>query len=202
MKKEYKEIYIIKIVHANLTRITEAKQDPYCKIELGDQKFQTKVQEDTPTKPIWEETFILIKPEKLLMKTSVWDWDSPKKSDLIGEGEYDLKAIKFDEKKNITIEIFYKSKKAGTVLMEIEYTKQKPPEKKVTHKKLMNETCISLVEKDYDIILHNFDKLNLDQFFLETKVRQALMDGLMAMGKNKPKNPINFLGNFLLKFQE
>jgi len=66
----------------------------------------------------------------------------------------------------------------------------------------MNETCISLVEKDYDIILHNFDKLNLDQFFLETKVRQALMDGLMAMGKNKPKNPINFLGNFLLKFQE
>lgn len=207
MEKNLKEIYIIKIIHANITRITEAKQDPYCKIELENQKFQTKVQEDTPTKPIWEETFTLNKPTKTLLKTSVWDWDSPKKSDLIGEGEYDLKVIKFGEKKSVSVDIFYKAKKAGVVLMEIEFTNEKPieipkKEKKVAQKKLMNAECSKYLETDFNTFLLKSSSLDLDQFLLESKVRQALMGGLIALGKEKPANPIKFIGDFLMKYKE
>lgn len=202
MKKEYKEIYVIKILYGNITRITEAKQDPYCKIELDNQKFQTTVKENTPTKPIWEETFTLIKTEKLKMKVSVWDWDSPTKSDFIGEGELDLKPFKFEQKQNSSVEIFYKSKKAGNVFMDIFYTKEKPREKKLIKKKLMNEDCINLINKDYDFIVQNFKKIDLDQFLLETKVKAAVLAGLTEIGKIKPLNSINFLGNFLLNYKE
>lgn len=201
--QKYREIFVIKVLYANLTRITEAKQDPFCKIELDTQKFQTTVKENTPTKPIWEETFTLIKLEKLTkLKVSIWDWDSPTKSDLIGEGEYDLKPLKLEEKKNISIEIFFKSKKAGTVFMDVCYTTEKPPEPKITKKKLFSDKFIENYHEDYKKIINNFQKIDLDNFLLENKVRTALHDGLILMGQTKPKNPINFLGNFLLNYQE
>ena len=129
------------------------------------------------------------------------------KSDLIGEGEYDLKVIKFGEKKSISVDIFYKAKKAGVVLMEIEFTNEKPleipkKEKKVAQKKLMNLECSKYLETDFNTFLLKSSTLDLDQFLLESKVRQSLMDGLIALGKEKPSNPIKFLGNFLMKYKE
>lgn len=64
------ELFIIFVRHANLTRFTEAMQDPYCKLSLGDQNFQTKVLEDTPAKPIWEETFKFIKKKDFILKVN------------------------------------------------------------------------------------------------------------------------------------
>lgn len=208
-KAAEEEIYNIKVLYANLTRITEAKQDPYCVLQLAEQKFQTKVQENTPTKPIWNETFILNRIEKTTkLKVQIWDWDSPTKSDIIGEGEYDLKPIKLNEKKSLSVEISYKAKKAGMVFFEIERTvKKKPeiPEKSpvsVIKKKLLSEKVVKEYNEDYEKLLMNFKKIDLNSFTIETKVAKALHEGLIIMGQKKPGNPVNFLGNFLVNYQE
>ena len=207
---EFKEIYIIKVLYANITRITEAKQDLFCRLDLEEQKVQTTVKMDTPTKPIWEEIFKLFKSDKYKLKVSVWDYDSFTKSDLIGDGEFDLKPLKFEQKKNISVEIFFKAKKAGVVFMDIEYKKENPlekpkdkrlREKKTIQKKLMNEKCVFMVNEDYETVIQNFKKIDLDQFLFETNVRAAVLDGLISLGKTKPKNPINFLGNFFINYK-
>ena len=212
MQADSKKVYVIQILYATLTRITEAMQDPFCIIELDNQKFQTSVIKDTPTKPIWEETFILVRTDKFKMKVSVWDYDSPTKSDLIGEGECDLKTLKIDQKKTILVDIFIKAKKAGVVFIDALYKidepkdqkeailKEKTPQKMVK-KKFMNNDCVLSMNKDFDIIIHNFEKIDLDQFLTEANVRSAVYEGLLALGNAKPKNPLNFLGNFLLNYK-
>ena len=91
--------------------------DPYVVIELGGQKFKTKVKDGAGKTPEWNEMFEL--DESILegeITLKVMDED-PMSSDLVGEVTMSMDEIGEGEQ---TIEVFHKGKSAGTVLISCE----------------------------------------------------------------------------------
>ena len=114
------KILNIKVKEALITRITEATQDPFVLLKYGDQYEKTDVKENTPTKPIWNQTFILkFKPKVKRIEIECYDFDSKSKSDLIGGGFINVSDIKPLKKNEFAVEIFFKEKSAGKVFIDI-----------------------------------------------------------------------------------
>ncbi len=96
-------------------------KDPYCIIHIGGQKFQTKPDNGAGKKPKWVEYFTF-QGNANELKIQVYD-DDIGKDDFIGEATVSLNKWTSNPHKaeSINVDIFEKNKKAGQVLISIEY---------------------------------------------------------------------------------
>ena len=79
-----------------------------------------------------------------------------------------------------------------------ELPKREKKNAKVIQKKLLGDSYSKAVKEfgDFNLEFENMD------FEIDEKVRIAVMEALHELGKMKPGNPVKFLGDFLVKYQE
>jgi hypothetical protein len=121
---------IIRPLSAKLTRDTETfgKMDPFCVIHFGGQRQQTQVAKDAGKFPSWNECFSFRRNAEDLITVEVWDQDGVSKNDMIGQGSFALASVVAKAGKSSNwVQLSYKGKDAGQVLLEIEFY---PDEKK------------------------------------------------------------------------
>ena len=121
---------IIRPLSAKLTRDTETfgKMDPFCVIHFGGQRQQTQVAKDAGKFPSWNDCFSFRRNAEDLITVEVWDQDGVSKNDMIGQGSFALAGVVSKSGKSSNwVQISYKGKDAGQVLLEVEFY---PDEKK------------------------------------------------------------------------
>jgi len=105
------------VIEAKLTRDTEtfSKMDPYCKIQVRDQMFQTKVLDGAGKMPKWNEVFTIdVKYIGDDMEVVCLDKDVTK-SDTIGSANIKLSSLAVNGGLDDWFDIQYKGKKAGAL---------------------------------------------------------------------------------------
>ena len=87
-----------------------------------------------------------------------------------------------------------KKKKDPLPMFELPKRERKKPV--YAPKKLLGESYSNAVEEfgSFNLEFENFD------FNLDEKVRNAIMMGLHELGRAKPKNPVKFMGDFLMNY--
>ncbi len=89
--------------------------------------------------------------------------------------------------------------------MIIEYCKEtfeKVVAKKKSPKKLLfDQNFFGMMNKEFDEIKTNFERADIWSLVEDPELRKALVKGLQFLGDNKPKNPIRFLGDFLVSYK-
>lgn len=212
--EEYK-LYIT-VEKAKITRILESKQDPYVTLILGDQKFSTKPQMDVATNPFFNETFVFDIKGVTELNVELYDYDDPQKSDLIGKGVGSVAGLKKKVEKAIEIPVSFKQKSAGTVFLKlkVDLPVQNDPPKSVEIKpEPLKEEPIKIQEKPKIVSkpLKRLKKLEripqeslmfVNYFYSDPLLSKVLQQGLLEVYRVHPKNPIIFLGEYLLKYSE
>lgn len=107
----------IKLQSATLTRNTEwlGKMDPYVKVSIGNQSERTKTHLNGGKKPRWEQTlkFKIVGSTDEEIKIQVFDEESVKSDDLVGETSFFMDDIKRRGKFQEATKIAYNGKEAG-----------------------------------------------------------------------------------------
>jgi Ca2+-dependent lipid-binding protein len=115
---------VVKCIGANLTRDTEwmGKMSPFLVIEVGPTRRQTGTHHRGGKTPVWGGEILKFQitndPE---MKLAVWDEEKNKKHDLVGDTIFFLNRITNDNIKKEEIEITYKGKSSGKIMLEFEF---------------------------------------------------------------------------------
>ncbi|GMH16552.1 hypothetical protein Nepgr_018393 [Nepenthes gracilis] len=135
------------ILHVKVLRAMKLRKkdllggaDPYVKLKLTDDKLPSK---KTAVKrgnlnPEWNEEFkIVVKdPESQILEVSVYDWEQVGKHDKMGMNLVQLKELKPDEPKNVTLDLLKSmdpdvernEKSRGQVVLELVYNPFKDAE--------------------------------------------------------------------------
>jgi Ca2+-dependent lipid-binding protein, contains C2 domain len=115
---------IVKPLTAKLTRNTETfgKMDPYCKVIIGQNFYQTAVHKDGGKNPGWNTTLTFKITNEDVIAVEVWDKDDLTKDDLVGTGSLSVSKVTSNKNKfSDWIPLTYKGKSAGSVLLDIEF---------------------------------------------------------------------------------
>jgi Ca2+-dependent lipid-binding protein len=116
---------VVKPLTAKLTHSTESfgKMDPYCKVIVGSEYSQTGVHKDGGKTPGWNMTLTLRRKENdEFIAFEVFDKDDHSKDDLIGSGTLAIASVvKNKNKYNDWVNLTYKGKSAGTLLVDVEF---------------------------------------------------------------------------------
>ena len=116
--------FTIKPVSAKLTRDTDtfSKMDPFCVIIIGNQKQTSSVHKAGGKFPQWSDAFSFKHTNEGLATIEVWDVDTASANDLVGSGALSLaKFFKGGPEVNEWVDITYKGKSAGQVLLSIQF---------------------------------------------------------------------------------
>lgn len=141
----------IKVIGCQLTRDTElfGKMDPYCFLQVGDQKAMTSVKIDAGKKCDWNETFTFYVKEGDLLKFQVYDED-PGADDLVGEGSLTVSSS-YTEKQSFAFALSYNNKGAGEIQLEIQFFPQET-------KKIEEVKKIQNLIREKQILLEKYQK--------------------------------------------
>lgn len=112
---------IIKPLSAQLTHDTDwfGKMDPYCIIKVGDTVKQSSVHKNAGKSPSWNDEMVFNRHYENLIIIEVWDTDTFKKDDLIGELSKPLENILKNNNYIGTYQLKYENKVAGSIRLEI-----------------------------------------------------------------------------------
>lgn len=130
-------LFVIKVIGCRLTRDTEflGKMDPYCLMQVADQKAMTTVKQDAGKICQWNETFTFYVKENDTVRFQVFDED-PGSDDLVGEGSLTVSSGYVD-KQGFSFALSYMNKGAGELDLELQFFPQET--KKIEEvKKLQN----------------------------------------------------------------
>lgn len=200
-----KQIFMIKVVDANISRVVEATQDPYTVIKYGKQTQKTTVKQDRAKNPQWNEILTFEKTEDNVFQIEIWDYDDETHSDLIGKGSMDLTEFrKMNMFKSKEVTLLYKEKPAATLRLEIQLTVEKAEKKapvtiEEKKKHLIQPEFFASFNVKMDAINKKLDLGSVDEFVKDKGVRAILKAALVEMSRKRPQNPIKFLGEYLLK---
>jgi len=114
---------IIKPLSGQLTHDTDSwgKMDPYCKIKIGAQTEKSKECTDGGKFPSWTDTLTFRRDKEDLINIEVWDADVGK-DDLIGQGALAMSTVFNNSNKyNGWVDLTYKGKSAGKLLIDVQY---------------------------------------------------------------------------------
>lgn len=115
---------IVKPISAQLTKDYDfiGKSDPYCIIFVGNQKQRTRTCQGGGKQPYWTDTFSF-NPSDQVLRIQVWDDDTFRRDDFIGEGSVSLGQFYANPMRteNQYIDLLSKNKTTGRVLLSIEY---------------------------------------------------------------------------------
>jgi len=117
---------VIRPLTAKLTRDTETfgKMDPYCKVSMGQQFKRTAVCQDGGKTPGWKDELSFRHTNEDIITVEVWDKDVASNDDLVGTGTIAFSTItQKGNKLNEWVNLSYKGKNAGQVLLDIQYYK-------------------------------------------------------------------------------
>lgn len=120
---------LVRLVSAQLTHDTETfgNMDPYCKVYLGSQMKSTKVLNSAGKSPVWNQILAFSRMNEDLLRIEVWDQDTLKSDDLVGEVEYPLSRIQMGEKVAEELTLTYTGKSAGTIRVDLTIGPPGPP---------------------------------------------------------------------------
>ena len=117
----------IKVNTGVLKRDTElfGKMDPFVEIKIGNQTKRTTAHTNGGKYPRWNgEVLEFTITNEQEMKLTVFDEETVKKHDRVGEAIFFLHGVTKGEIKQKPIEILYKNKLAGTVYVDFEFRTQ------------------------------------------------------------------------------
>jgi hypothetical protein len=122
---------IIKPLTAKLTHDTEffGKMDPYVKISSGPSDFRSKTHQNGGKFPSWKDEFTMYRRGETLIHLEVWDEDSVKKDDLVGDTDIPLAETFSKGKTQNWYTLSYDGKDAGKILVYLEWLPE-PTEQK------------------------------------------------------------------------
>jgi len=115
-------MYIIfKPIEAQLTHDTDTlgKMDPYLKIEVAGQTYQTVTHKNGGKAPKWNDSFTFAIQGEGSVKVSVWDKDSIGSDDLIGDATLNLFQLGSIGNQVEWFDIFHKGEVAGKVAAQV-----------------------------------------------------------------------------------
>lgn len=116
---------VIKPLTAQLTRDTDtfSRMDPYVKVILGTRSVTTTVAKKAGKNPNWtDELTIRRSNNEDIIKIEVWDKDKHTKDDLVGATSVSFSTVEAKKYKlNEWVEVTYKGKSAGKVLLDIQF---------------------------------------------------------------------------------
>eukprot|EP00826_Nyctotherus_ovalis_P011546 TRINITY_DN12_c0_g1_i13.p2 TRINITY_DN12_c0_g1~~TRINITY_DN12_c0_g1_i13.p2 ORF type:complete len:152 (+),score=20.81 TRINITY_DN12_c0_g1_i13:2-457(+) len=119
---------VVRPTHAKLTRDTEffGKMDPYVKVQLGERIFRTRIHQEAGKTPSWTDAFQFARKNEVVLHVQVCDEDLIT-DDLVGTGKLSIAeyCTPEEERKKVTVPIYYKGKPAGELFMEIEFEPDK-----------------------------------------------------------------------------
>eukprot|EP00825_Cyclidium_porcatum_P035178 TRINITY_DN368_c0_g1_i3.p1 TRINITY_DN368_c0_g1~~TRINITY_DN368_c0_g1_i3.p1 ORF type:complete len:272 (+),score=33.34 TRINITY_DN368_c0_g1_i3:98-913(+) len=116
---------VIKPLSAKLTRDTETfgTMDPYCQITFGSQKFKTAVAHNAGKTPSWNDTFTVRRANEDQIAIDILEHDTFSKDDYIAQGNFPLQNIFLKGSSSEWINLNYKGKPAGQILIGFQFTK-------------------------------------------------------------------------------
>ena len=125
------------VCEAKLTRDTETfgKMDPYCVIALRGQKFKTKVMDGAGKTPKWNQVFdINVEDARDDLAIVIWDEDVMS-DDKVGECKIGIQEIIANAQgpAGAWLDIFHKSKQAGSVLFKANWVPAGAKAQAVSH---------------------------------------------------------------------
>jgi hypothetical protein len=119
-------VIIIKPISAQLTKDKDmfGKSDPYCVIQVGQEKQQTKPHSGGGKSPQWMDT-LQFQSQDSLMRVAVFDKDTFS-DDLIGEGTVNLNQLFSNPNRteNEYVDLVHNGKSSGRLLLSMEYQGQ------------------------------------------------------------------------------
>lgn len=65
----------------------------------------------------------------------------------------------------------------------------------------MGDEFVRQVDEFQNFFVEKFGNKGLSEFMGEENIKEAIINGLREMGRIKPKNPIRFLGEYLLNYK-
>lgn len=197
IKPEFKEAYRLKKVKMDDDLIIELWDwESQIKSEIiGSGTFSLKGLKFKKNTPSSQDLFV--KSGKVDKKTaSVFFEIEYTREGIESEQEKEHKALEEHPKEEEKIEPEPPKKKRDP-LPAFELPKRER-KKENTKKKLLGE--------NYSKVLADLGDFNIEfgeyEFNIDEKLKKILMEGLNEMGNTKPKNPIKFLGDYLMKFSE
>lgn len=116
-------LLIITAKSCKLTRDTEkiGKMDPYCALQVRDQKCVTSIKDNAGTTCSWEETFTFIVHENDKLTYSVYDDEQWRSDQLVGENYFQIKMGPEDFGKKLrSFPLSFKNIDAGELDLEYE----------------------------------------------------------------------------------
>ena len=114
----------IEVIEARLTRDTEAvgQMDPYCVIETGEQKFQTRILEGAGKTPKWNQAFnIEVKDTDDDISIKVLDEDV-RNDDVVGGATFKISSLCSEGGFNRWLPIYYEDAEAGDINLKCVWT--------------------------------------------------------------------------------
>jgi Ca2+-dependent lipid-binding protein len=118
-------VLVVKVKNAILTRDTEfwGKMSPFVEITIGSETRKTGTQHQAGKHPNFgNEVFQFNLAPQAEMIVKVFDEETIKKHDLVGEATYDLDEVSAGRKTSDTVLITFKGKSAGHVILDFEFT--------------------------------------------------------------------------------
>jgi len=101
------------------------KMDPYCVVTLGDQSIKGTICRKGGKRPFWNETIVFGTTTEPVCIIQMMDKDTITADDTIGVCEIDLQEVKEEGRQAKWLELHYKRKLAGEILVESIFMKDK-----------------------------------------------------------------------------
>lgn len=100
--------------------------DFFCKFKLGEEKYKTKVIQET-LHPRWNEQFDLFvyDVEERNLEISVWDWDRAARNDFVGDTVLDLSTLENEKLHDLWLEVHKNGLSCGSLHFTVMITGKK-----------------------------------------------------------------------------
>lgn len=194
---------VIKVLNAKLDKATKLgpTSSPYTVLKVGTNQVVTNPCKNGGLEPMWKESFTFQPSKDAILDTEIWINDPAGKDvkicasrvllgNLIGIGPSQVSLQMAD------------GKEVGYVILD---ATEIAPSTKDLSKDMIQPKSLNSIKQFYDEPMRSstnkdpskYQGVTVKEYYDDTNLNQLLMRGLQEVARQRPKNPVRFLGEFL-----